>query len=56
VRRAGNQTETLTFLVVDENQKEQKEEEETIFQGNLKSTNGQNQSHIIGFHCPNLTN
>ena len=55
VRRAGHQSETLTFLVVDEKQK-QKEEEETIFQENLKSTNGHNQSHIIGFHCSDLTN
>ena len=46
--------ETLTLLVVDEKQKE--EEEETIFQENLKSTNGHNQSHIIGFYCGNLTN
>ena len=57
VRRAGHQTETLTFLVVDEKQKEEaKEEEETIFQENLKSTNGHNQSHIIGFHRSDLTN
>ena len=61
VRRTGHQMETSTFLVVDEKQKqkeekEQKEEEETIFQENLKSTNGHNQSHIIGFHCGNLTN
>ena len=62
--RRGNQRdapETLTLLVVDENQKEEekeeKEEEETIFQENLKSTKGDNQfSHGFGLRRSNLTN
>ena len=43
----------LSLLVVDEKQED--EEEETIFQENLKSTNGHNQSHGFGPHR-NLTN
>ena len=59
--RRGNQRdapETLTLLVVDENQKEEeKEEEETIFGENLKSTKGDNQfSHGFGLRRSNLTN
>ena len=55
VRRGGYQMdapETLTLLVVDEKQKE--EEEETIFQENLKST--KDRSHGFGFHRSDLTN